>query len=55
MSEKQESTISESLKFTGTIYRILKSQKNYFICENSIDRAISLIDFHVVINTIKRY
>ena len=40
MSEKQDSTISESFKFTGSIYRILKSQKTYFPPETFIDTAI---------------
>ena len=36
MSEKQESTISESLKFTSSI----KKAKNYFLHESFIDKAL---------------
>ena len=40
MPEKQKSTMSECLKFTGSIYRILNSQKNYFPCKCFTEREI---------------
>lgn len=40
MSEKQERTTSESLKFTSLIYRILKSCKTISLRKNCIAKAI---------------
>ena len=40
--ETRQHTISESLKFTGSIYRIWKNKKNYFPPESFIDKAIEL-------------
>ena len=40
MSERQEATVSESLKVTASIWRILKESKNYSTREYFIDKAI---------------
>ena len=40
MPEKQENTISESLKLTGTIYRILKDQKTISLAKAAMTKQI---------------
>ena len=44
VSEKLKNTISESLKFIGSIYRILKSQESIFFTKVSLEKQFSLID-----------
>ena len=36
---------SESLKFTGSIYRILKSRKTIFLMKTAMEKQFSLTDF----------
>ena len=43
MSEKQESTLSERLKFTDSIYRVLSGKKAFFV-----DKAIQFNRFFVL-------
>ena len=44
VSEKLKNTISENLKFTGSIYRILKSQEIIFFTKVSLEKQFNLID-----------
>ena len=45
MPEKQKSTVREWQKFTGSIYRILKTQKTISSAKISLTKPSSLIDF----------
>ena len=42
--QRKGNTISESLKFTGSIYRILKSQKFFFLAKVLLTKQFNLID-----------
>ena len=44
MPEKQDTTASETLKFRGSIYRILKSQKITSLAKISLTMQFNLIE-----------
>lgn len=53
MSERQERTISESLKFIDSIYRILKNPKTTFLANISlIDKTIQFATSFVLSQTL---
>ena len=45
MSEKKENTITEKLKFTGSIYRILKTQNTISFPKFAVAKQVDLINF----------
>ena len=44
MSEKQKSTISESLKSTGSIHKVPKAQKTISLAKIALTMQFNLID-----------
>ena len=52
MPEKQKSTMSECLKFTGSIYRILNSQKTISLANVSLKEKFNF-NFRAMINIFK--